>query len=60
MTHRFVSVVAAFVVALAFSGTAAELEKKKTAVTAAESWLVLVDGGKHEESWQVTGIWLLH
>ncbi len=58
MTHRFVSVVAAFVVALAFSGTAAELEK--TAVTAAESWLVLVDGGKHEESWQVTGIWLLH
>ena len=52
MTHKLVSVAAAFMIALAFSGMASEPEKEKTAVAAAEKWLVLVDGGKHEESWK--------
>ena len=52
MTHRFISVAAACAVALTFSGMAAEREKEKAAVAAAEKWLVLVDGGKYEESWK--------
>jgi len=52
MTHRFISVVAACAIALAFSGIAAEPEKEKAAVVAAEKWLVLVDGGKYEETWK--------
>jgi hypothetical protein len=52
MTHKLVSVAAAFMIALTFSGMASEPEKEKTAVAAAEKWLVLVDGEKYEESWK--------
>ena len=38
--------------ATAFSGMAAEPEKEKVAVAAAEKWVALVDGGKYGESWK--------
>jgi len=52
MTHRFVSIAAAFMIAMAFSGIAAEPEKEKVAVAAAEKWVALVDSGKYVESWK--------
>ena len=52
MTHRIVSVAAACMIAMAFSGMAAEPEKEKVAVAAAEKWVALVDGGKYAESWK--------
>ena len=39
-------------IAMAFSGMAAEPEKEKVAVAAAEKWVALVDGGKYAESWK--------
>lgn len=52
MMQRIRSVVAACVIATAFSGIAAEPEKEQAAVAAAEKWVVLVDSGKYAESWQ--------
>ncbi len=52
MMHRIVSVAAACVIAAVFSGIAAEPEKEKAAVAAAEKWVALVDGGKYAESWK--------
>lgn len=52
MMHRIVSVAVACVIAAAFSGIAAEPEKEKAAVAAAEKWVALVDGGKYAESWK--------
>ena len=39
-------------IATVFSGMAAESEKEKVAVAAAEKWVALVDGGKNAESWK--------
>ena len=52
MMRRIVSVVAVCVIATAVSGIAAETEKEKAAVTVAEKWVALVDGGKYAESWK--------
>ncbi len=52
MMHRIVSLVAVCVITTAFSGIAAEPEKEKAAVAAAEKWVALVDGGKYAESWK--------
>ena len=52
MTHRLVLAVAACMIATVFSCMAAEPEKEKVAVAAAERWAALVDGGKYEESWK--------
>ena len=51
MMSRFMSVVAACVLVAAVSGRAAEPEKEKAAVAAAETWVALVDQGKYAESW---------
>ena len=51
---RIRSVVAACVIATAFSSIAAEPGKEQAAVAAAEKWVVLVDSGKYAESWQET------
>lgn len=39
-------------IAMVFSGMAAEPEKEKAAVVAAQKWVALVDGGKYAESWK--------
>ena len=39
-------------IATVFNGMAAEPEKEKVAVAAAEKWVALVDGGKYAESWK--------
>lgn len=52
MTHRIVSVVAACMIATVFRGMAAEQEKEKVAVAAAEKWVALVDDAKYAESWK--------
>jgi len=52
MMHRIVSLVAVCVITTALSGIAAEPEKEKAAVAAAEKWVALVDGGKYAESWK--------
>ncbi len=52
MMRKIVSVAAVCVITMAFSGIAAEPEKEKAAVAAAEKWVVLVDGGKYAESWK--------
>lgn len=52
MMHKIVTVAAVWLIAAAFSGIAAEPEKEKAAVAAAEKWVALVDGGKYAESWK--------
>ncbi len=52
MMNRIASVVAVCVIATAVSGVAAEPEKEKAAVAAAEKWVALVDGGQYAESWK--------
>jgi hypothetical protein len=50
--RRMVSMVVVGLIAAGVSGIAAEPEKEKAAVAAAESWVALVDGGKYGESWK--------
>jgi hypothetical protein len=52
MVRRMVSVVAVVLIVAGVTGMAAEPEKEKAAVTAAEKWVALVDGGKYAESWK--------
>jgi hypothetical protein len=52
MMRRMVSMVVVGLIAAGVSGIAAEPEKEKAAVAAAESWVALVDGGKYGESWK--------
>ena len=52
MMRRIVSMVAVCLIAAGVSGIAAEPEKDKAAVAAAESWVALVDDGKYGESWK--------
>ncbi|HNX33239.1 MAG TPA: DUF4019 domain-containing protein [Kiritimatiellia bacterium] len=52
MMRRIAMVAAVCLIAAAFSGIAAEPEKEKAAVAAAEKWVALVDGGKYAESWK--------
>lgn len=52
MVRRIVSVMAVCLIAAKVSGSAAEPEKEKAAVTAAGKWVALVDGGKYAGSWK--------
>jgi hypothetical protein len=52
MMRRMVCAVALWLIVVAVSGMAAEPEKEKAAVSAAEKWLSLVDEGKYGESWK--------
>ena len=52
MVARIVSLIAVGLIAAGVSGIAVEPEKEKAAVSAAETWVSLVDGGKYAESWK--------
>ncbi len=52
MMRGIVYVVAVCLIAAGGTGMAAEPEKEKVAVAAAEKWVALVDGGKYAESWK--------
>jgi hypothetical protein len=52
MMRRIVCAVALGLIVAAVSGVAAEPGKEKTAVSAAEKWLSLVDEGKYGGSWK--------
>jgi len=52
MMPKIVCAVVLGLIFAAVSGLAAEPEKEKAAVSAAEKWLSLVDEGKYGESWK--------
>ena len=52
MIRRMMCAVALGLIVAAVGGMAAEPEKEKAAVSAAEKWLSLVDEGKYGESWK--------
>lgn len=52
MNKRTLCLITVGLLLVAFNGRAAEPEKEKAAVSAAEKWLGLVDEGKNGESWK--------
>lgn len=52
MFNRIAYLVAVGLILAASTVVAAESEKEKVAITAAEQWLGLVDAGKYGESWK--------
>ncbi len=51
--RKIITVIAAItIVLMAGISSAANFDKEKTAVVAAEKWLALVDAGKYPESWK--------
>jgi hypothetical protein len=57
MIRRMVCAVTLGLIVAAVSGLAAEPEKEKAAVSAAEKWLSLVDEGKSGESWKEAAVY---
>lgn len=52
MVGRIISVIAIGLIVSVLSGIAAEPGKEKAAVSAAETWVALVDNEKYAESWK--------
>lgn len=52
MMRRMVGILALGLMVAAVGGVAAEPEKEKAAVSAAEQWVSLVDRGEYGESWK--------
>ena len=50
--RRVICLVAVGLILASFNGMAVESEKEKTAVSATEKWLTLVDENKYGESWK--------
>lgn len=60
MTRKIAAIVFFMMISVAATGIASEHEKEQPAISAAMTWLNLVDNGQYAESWNTAALYFKH